>query len=402
MKNIDTLDVQLCVKPSVKNLIKSRLFPDDNTRYGVGGTYFGHHISEPYSFQYICRGYYLIVTVEHKAMGGIETAEELQDKVIQMVVDYFHISQDDIVIYGTQMLDKLVVKKRKVLKNTASNRKYIKVKHIGWMIKSRIQMIRKFRLDIQSYRKGRKKKIRLCLGSISKQSDLVEINRIEFKNDYKLKVYDEQLAAQDIFRITADNSRRCIKEEKRYITRTNCTYSSESNSSVAITCYFKEFERLEKEDPAGAERYKAILRTEVKLKNKHLNYKKTHNNIDKTLVNYFKQEVAQDYFSKYIEPIFYTEPFYRLDIAQLEIYKNELLKDFEKDRLYEFLVKINKFGITEVKDKYDDDTFKEYIKKIRKIGVNPLCFSPVIDGKEITIKKMENFTRFSNSIKQDI
>lgn len=402
MKNIDTLDVQFCVKPSVKELIKCRLFPDDNTRYGVGGTYFGHHVSEPYSFQYICRGYYLIVTVEHKAMEGIETAEELQDKVIQMVVDYFHISQDDIVIYGTQMLDKLVVKKRKVLKNTASNRKYIKVKHIGWKIKNKINITRKFRLDIQSYRKGRKKKIRLCLGSISKQSDLVEINRIEFKNDYKLKVYDEQLAAQDIFRIAADSSNGYTKTLERYTTRTNCTYSSKSNTSVAITCYFKEYERLEDGDIVGAERYKGILRTEVKLKNKHLNYKKKHNNIDKTLVNYFKKEVAQNYFNQYVKPIFYTERFYRLDIAQLKIYKNELLKDFEKDRLYEFLVKINKFGITEVKDKYDDDTFKEYIKKIRKIGVNPLCFSPVIDGKEITIEKMDNFTLLQNGIDSDI
>lgn len=99
MKNIDTLDVQLCVKSSVKDLIKSKLYPDDNTRYGVGGTYFGHHISEPYSFQYICRGCYLIVTIEHEAMTGIDTSLELQEKVIQMLVDYFHISTDDIVKY---------------------------------------------------------------------------------------------------------------------------------------------------------------------------------------------------------------------------------------------------------------------------------------------------------------
>ena len=124
--------------------------------------------------------------------------------------------------------------------------------------------------------------------------------------------------------------------------------------------------------------------------------------MDKTLSNYFKKEVAQDYFNKYVVPIFYTEPFYRLDIAQLEIYKNELLKDFEKDRLYKFLENINKFGISEVKEMYDSNTFREYSRKIRKMGINILCFSPVINGKKITIKKMDNFTLLQNGIADDI
>ncbi len=399
MKNIDTLDVQLCVKSSVADKIKSKLYPDDNTRYGVGGMYRCNHISEPYSFKYICRGYYLLVTVEHKAMVGIETAKELQDKVIQMVVDYFHISRDDILIYETVMLDKLCISK-KVLKNATSKKKYINVKHIGWMIKNRIKLTRKFRQEIQSYRKSNKKKIRLCLGSISKQIDLMGINRVDVKNDYKLKVSDEQLVAQDILRITADKIKRFTKELTIYKNRTNCEYKTKKNNCVAITCYFKEYERLEKGTVTEAEIYQNILRTEVKLKNKHLN--DNRNKMDKTLANYFKKEVAQDYFNQYIKPIFYTEPFWRLDVAKLEIYKSEILKDFEKDRLYKFLEDINKFGITDVKDKYDDDTFIEYIKKIRKMGINPLCFSPVIDGKEITIEKMDNFTLLENGIVEDI
>ncbi len=360
MKNIDTLDIQLAVKSSVKDLIKSRLTPNDNTRYGEGGTYFGHHISEPYSFQYICRGEYLLVTVEHKAMEGIETSNELQEKVIQMLIDYFHISTADIVKY-------------KVVKTPTT----------------------KVRIACKSG-----DVITKTIGKGSIHQDLVEINRIEMKTDYRLKALDEQLVAQDIFRITADKIDRYSKELERYTTRTNCTYSSNNNSSVAITCYFKEYERLEKEDPAGAEKYKDILRTEVKAKNKHLNNNRKHR--DKTLANYFSSSVAEDYFNKYVTPIFYTEQFMRLDMAQLEIYKNELLKDFEKDRLYKFLENINKFGISEVKEMHDSKTFRDYIKAIRKMGINPLCYSPVIDGKEITIKKMDNFTLFINGIAEDI
>ena len=55
-----------------------------------------------------------------------------------------------------------------------------------------------------------------------------------------------------------------------------------------------------------------------------------------------------------------------------------------------------------MKENYDEDTFKEYIRKIRKLGVNPLCFSPVINGKEITIKKIDNFTLLQNGISEDI
>ena len=52
--------------------------------------------------------------------------------------------------------------------------------------------------------------------------------------------------------------------------------------------------------------------------------------------------------------------------------------------------------------KYSDKTFKKYIGIIRSLGINPLCYSPVIDGKEITIKKMDNFTLFINGIDTDI
>ncbi len=398
MKSIDTTDVQLPIKSSATEKIKAKLTRDDTTRYGVGGMYKGHHNSQPYGFQYICRGCYLLVEIEHKAMIGIETAEELQEQVLSMVTDYFNISRDDIQIHGTLMLDKLEIKRKKVIR--VSRRKYIKVKHVGWMIKCRIQITKKLREEIQEYKMSNKKKIRVCLGSISKNVDLMEINRIEMKNDYKLKNADEPLVAQDIIRMATEKIGRLIKEEDKYKNRTNCQYKSRKNNSVAITIYFKEFERLEKSDVAGAEKYNEILRTEVKLKNKHLNNNRKRRN--KTLKDYFRQDVAEEYFNEYVLPIFYTEPFYRLDVAQFKIYESELFRDFEKDRLYQFLVDINKFGISAVKEKYDSSTFKEYIRKIRSLGINPLCFSKVIDGKEITIKKMENFTLLKNGIDHDI
>lgn len=365
-KHIDTLDVQLSMKPRVKDIIKDKLEPSNEK-----GVYTLSPAYLPAAFRYQCRGYYLLVKLSHQFMIGIETVEELQEKVFQLVTDFFHISISDIVKY-------------KVVKTP----------------KSKIRVRCKSGKDI--------------IGNLGGKflQDLVEINRIEYKNDDRLTVVDdEKLAAEDIFRISADKSNGMTKALWKYSNRTNCTYNSERNNHVSITCYFKEYERLEDGDIAGAEKYKAVLRTEVKVKNGHLDYKRKaeSNARDKTLANYFKEEVAQEYFSKYLDPIFYTEPFYRLDVAKdiIQNYQSKQngelqIQQFMKDRLCKFLTEINEVGITAVKEKYFDETFKNYINTIRALGINPLCFSPVINGTIIQIEKMENFTLFKNSISEDI
>ncbi len=362
-RHIDTVDVQLSLHGGVKDLIKSKLSPSSTE----AGVYKLSPVYLPVAFKYKCRGYYLIVKLSHEFMVGVETAEELQEKVIRVVIDFFHISTADIVKY-------------KVVKTPTS----------------------KIRVRCKSG-----KYITRKIGGNEIHQDLVEINRFEYKNDYKLKVYDEQLAAQDIFRIASDTVNGADKGQYKYSNRTNCTYSSERNNHVSITCYFKEYERLENGDIAGAERYKGILRTEVKVKDRHLNYKKDVR--DKTLANYFKEEVAQEYFTNYIEPVFYTEHFYRLDVAldKIQEYKPKtkediVVKQLEKDRVCSFLTRINEVGITEAKSEHDKKTLKKYFGIIKRLGINPLCYSQVIHGKEITIEKMDNFTLFINGINEDI
>lgn len=403
MKEIDTFDVLFSAQCDVKELIKKKLVRDDTTRYGIGGAYVGHHPYLPVSFFYICRGYYLQVTVEHEFTTGTTSADEVIDKILQVVTDFFKISIDNISLYATVNLDKLLYKKKRVVKNSVSESKYSKLKLSDTprnnIVKSKIKIIRMWSVEIN--RNRYKKKCRIYLGSISKREDLIETSRIEYKNDAMLELEDKELAAIDIFRITADNRNRNTKVQRRYINRTNCSYENDKNRNVTINCYFKEYERLEKGDIEGASKYKNILRTEVKIKNSHLHYQKRYYGIPKTFRNYFSVEMAQKYFKKYIEPIFYTEPFYRLDVAILEIYK-QTLPDFKKDRLAKFLTTINEIGITDTKECYDISTFNGYIKTIRALNINPLCFSPILDGKEITIKKMENFTLFKNSIKEDI
>ena len=86
MKHLDTFDVLLTVKADKKEYVKKKLYPDDTTKYGVGGAYKGHHPYFPLSFFYICRGYYLQVTVEHLFIEEIESADTIITCICQVKI----------------------------------------------------------------------------------------------------------------------------------------------------------------------------------------------------------------------------------------------------------------------------------------------------------------------------
>lgn len=366
MKHLDTLDTQFAVKADAKDKIKSKLVPDNDTEYGVGGAYIGEHPSGLYSFFYICMCYVLIIKVKHQAMIGIDSAEVLQEQLINMITEYFEISRNDIV-------------------------EVVNVRDKTQKLKVRTQ---------------NREKILKVIGGKQTVADNIGINRTEYKNDYRTKNQDEILAIQDIQRISAEKyysyEQFLYDYSENENTRINSVYAKDGSGYVAITGYFKEYEQSEKENPGNVEKYKGIFRTEVKLKNGHLNYKKSSKQRDKTLKSYFDEKVAKEYFEKYAQKIYYTEPFFRIDVAISKIYENKKLQDYMKIRLGEFLTRINEVGITETQQRYNPRTFRDYIKKIRTMKINPLCFSPIIDGKEIQIRQMDNFIMFENSIDEDI
>lgn len=77
-------------------------------------------------------------------------------------------------------------------------------------------------------------------------------------------------------------------------------------------------------------------------------------------------------------------------------------KDFMKERVCEFLTRINEVGISEVKAEYSAYAFRNYVKLIRSMKINPLCFSSVINGKQIDIGKIDNFSLLENAVNIDI
>ena len=231
------------------------------------------------------------------------------------------------------------------------------------------------------------------LESIGIDSKLLEIenklNRMDYKHEFEFenKPSAEYQALMCILKISKDSFNAvCKKELKKGI---GIKYKPIS-SYTEIIVYDKWQERKDKfrnkkktpQIELEIKEFENVFRTELRLKSKRLYYNKKHTlKIDKTLENYYNEEISDECFKRYVEPIFYTEPFYRLDYALLAIQTDRRLTEKEAEKLSNLVVDINKKGFTRAKAeyKYSDGTFENHIRLLRSIDINPLCFDEDID-----------------------
>lgn len=239
------------------------------------------------------------------------------------------------------------------------------------------------------------------LESIGIDSESLELknklNRIDYKHDFECeyKSVAEHQAIMNILSKTRNSYNGVYKEELKK--GSGIKYKPQS-SYTEIIIYDKEQERkdkLKKKKKTShieleLKEFKNVFRTELRLKSKRLYYNKKHTlKMDKTLDNYYNEEVADECFKRYVEPIFYTEPFYRIDYALIAIQSDSRLTEAEAEKLCKLVIGINKNGYTATKDNYIycDDTFDRHIKLLRNIGINPLTFDEDID-----LAILHNFT----------
>lgn len=224
-----------------------------------------------------------------------------------------------------------------------------------------------------------------------------KLNRIDYKHDFECeyKPVVEKQAIANITSKTRDSYNGVYKEKLKK--GTGIKYKPIS-SYTEIIIYDKEQERkdkLKKKKKTShieleLKEYKNVFRTELRFKSKRLYYNKKHTlKMDKKLDNYFNEEVADECFERYVEPVFYTEPFYRIDYALIAIQSNRRLTETEAEKLCKLVTDINKKGYTKAKEEYNycDDTFEKHIKLLRSIGINPLTFDEDID-----LAILHNFT----------
>lgn len=236
----------------------------------------------------------------------------------------------------------------------------------------------------------------------NKNIKLENLNRIDYKNDYKYDTEEEFLIIKNILGKTKDklySYKKEIREDKGFY---KAKYTSDGSGYVEIVFYDKCNEMLEELKSGNitineALKYKNIFRTEVRIKNKKLNYEKYSKGTSKDIVNYYNEETAKMYMNNYTEKILGQEQFYRIDVATKIIQKAKDLKQNMKAKLCDLLSLINRKGFTYAKNSYNNaKTFITHLKRIKTLGINAITYDKHINGKKIEQEKMENFAKIQD------
>ena len=198
--------------------------------------------------------------------------------------------------------------------------------------------------------------------------------RIEYRIDKYLECPSQRYILFHIYKkMILKSGFKKRKDKKEY--ETSVMYDS---GSIQIIIYDKNAERLAKEKvPKLYEQN--MLRFEVKVLNNHLNYNKNKYNISKTLRNYFKEDMKDNYMIKNIQNIVYKGDYYNIYQAD-KIINNSNLKETEKKLLRDFLTDVSKYGVTGAKKKKKKDNslkyttykYKKIIKLLEELNINPI------------------------------
>ena len=142
------------------------------------------------------------------------------------------------------------------------------------------------------------------------------------------------------------------------------------SSSITVNIYDKEQERENKGiEPKDYE--EGVIRFEVQIRNKHLNYKFAKNNIPKDAEQYIKDDIHAEYFRKYILPITHTGDYYEKKNA-FKILDSSGLKKTERRKIKEFLDFILINDLSKAKETYSRYLYGTYINKLMELRINPV------------------------------
>lgn len=226
--------------------------------------------------------------------------------------------------------------------------------------------------------------------------DMVLI-RIDYRKDIKIQDETHKKLLFYLHKKTLSN----YKFKKKYNKYDTTTYFNSRSQQVIV--YDKGRERIAKRQPIRNYE-KDVVRLEVRLLNRHLNYNKTKKGIAKTLDNYFKEEIYKKYILKEAIPLLYRGDYYKLYYAE-KIINNSNITKADKKGIREFLIDISKSSVESVKNKlitndngktvkkYTPYKFRKYIKILEKLNINPILI-PKNYKVELENGCLKNFYKF--------
>ncbi|NMM64227.1 hypothetical protein HBE96_16500 [Clostridium sp. P21] len=196
--------------------------------------------------------------------------------------------------------------------------------------------------------------------------------RLDYRLDVKIETKKDRELIMYLYNKTAEK----YKFKRKYNQYDITIYFN--SKSIQSKCYDKEAERISKSQPI--EKYEEdVLRFEVVLENKHLNYMKRQHNIEKTLKKYFSDTLYKKYMEENLGVLLYEGDYYKIYLAE-KIIKESEIKESDKKALRELLVDISKhtvtgaMEITNDKDekKYSKYKFAKYLRLLGAMKINPI------------------------------
>ncbi|MFI3210966.1 MAG: phage/plasmid replication protein [Peptostreptococcaceae bacterium] len=199
--------------------------------------------------------------------------------------------------------------------------------------------------------------------------------RLEYRLDIKL---DKDIREILLYLYSKCKDKSHCKEKKSDY-ETTVYFNSKS---ITSKIYDKAFERSCKGEEIE-EFEEDVLRFEVTLKNKHLNYKK-RNYKNKRIEEYLQEDLFKYYLKRHLEVHLFCGDYYTIDeaIKILIKYKVKNISDIN-----EFLIYTSRFGITKAYNKYGNYKYNLYKKILDKNNINL-----------ITIPKSKNYKTIKNPL----
>ena len=216
------------------------------------------------------------------------------------------------------------------------------------------------------------------------------LTRLDYRLDVVIPESDHRKLLLKLYRKTAEKH----GFKKKYDQYESTVYFN--SKSCRVVCYDKMEERLAKGESVQPHE-KDVLRYEVCLLNRHLNYMKRQYGIEKKIENYMKDDLWKKYFNGNVCPIFYRGNCYKITEAT-KIIQNSSLSEKDKKKLREFLCDVSRHGISGVmklqeksnnKSKYSKYLVRKYVDMLEQLGINPILI-PKNSNISISNKHIDN------------
>lgn len=209
-----------------------------------------------------------------------------------------------------------------------------------------------------------KRKLNDCMSSFClKDSDDLVLRRIDYRFDSTI----EQNKRQILLKILQKSVNKSGFLKKRII-GLSIYHSSKSKHTLV---YGKEEERRAKKIPCKPYE-EDVLRFEVALDRKHLQYRKRKNGIDCSLDNYFIIESYHMYINL-LAKLYLTGDFYQQYHASKRIDESSIIKDKYKPKIIEFMIRASKArSLSDAQSSVGYYTAKRYMNLLAREGINPI------------------------------